>query len=58
MPWEILPGYNTIIKAFLYELKYRDSEEYPDSLKEASNALLYSNNHLRPFLFIMYNKTK
>lgn len=33
MPWELLPGYNVLLKSFLHELKSRSTESYPDSLK-------------------------
>ncbi|KRW99888.1 hypothetical protein PPERSA_12564 [Pseudocohnilembus persalinus] len=51
LPWGVIEGYETLIKAFLYELKIRDAEHYPDSLKETSQILLLNNLHLRPFLY-------
>jgi hypothetical protein len=58
LPWEILPGYNEIMRAFLLELKYRDLRQYPDQLREASNMLLHNPIHLNVFLNIVYRKTK
>ena len=38
--WHDIPGYNILLKAFLLEMKELDIIDYPDSLIEASMALL------------------
>ena len=43
---------------FLESLKNRDTRHYPESLKEASNMLLYSPGHLNTFMRILFKKTK
>jgi len=58
IPWNDLPGYIQLVRAFLVELKIKDSRRYPDSFLKASYALLKNEKLLNPFVTVLYNKTK
>ena len=58
IPWQDLPGYNAIVKAFLIELKMKDVKRYPESLIRASHSLLVNEKLLNTYITIIYNKTK
>jgi len=58
VPWQDLPGYAVLIKAFLIELKSKDVRRYPAPLLNASYALLKNEKLLNVFIAIVYNKTR
>jgi len=39
IPWQDLPGYRKLLKAFLIEIKKREITEFPEALKEALYSL-------------------
>ena len=57
-PWQDIPGYNTLMKDFLLELKSRDIKALPEALVETSISLLENEKLLNAFITIVYNKTK
>ena len=57
IPWQDIPGYATLVKAILYELKLRGIKYYPDALKETCCALLANENMLTVFVNILFHKT-
>ena len=58
IPWQDLPGYRLLLKAFLVELKNREILKYPVSLKQAAANFLLHEKLLNIFLTLVYNKTK
>ncbi len=58
IPWQDLPGYSTVIKVFLVEMKQRDVKAYTESFIAASKNLLWNEKLLNIFVVILYNKTK
>jgi hypothetical protein len=38
--WQDIPGYRSIVKSILEELKARKINDYPDALLDASTALI------------------
>lgn len=58
MYWQDVPGYNIILRAFLLEMKALEIDQYPDSLIEASIALLGNTQLLSVFVTIVFLKTK
>ena len=58
VPWQDLPGYNTLIKSFLIELKRKDVKHYPEALISLSISLLKNEKLLSVFVTILFNKTK
>lgn len=58
VPWQDLPGYNIIIKAFLCELKTKDIRRVPTGLLKSSYALLANEKLLNIFVSIIYKKTQ
>ena len=58
IPYNDIPGYAKIIKTFLIELKERDIKAYPDSMVDASVALLDNPRLLNAFCGIILQKTK
>lgn len=58
MPWQELPGYPVLIKAFLVELKNKDVKRYPQPLLNTSYSLLKNEKLLTVFVSIIYNKTR
>jgi len=58
VPWQDLPGYGTLIKAFLIELKTKDVRKYPEALINASKALLKNEKLLNIFVVVVYKKTR
>ena len=55
--WKNVPGYKTIIKAILLEMKERDIAYYPEALKETTCALLYNEKLINIFVTIVLKKT-
>lgn len=55
--WRDVPGYRTILKAILLEMKDRDIAYYPEALKETTCALLYNEKLLNIFVTIVLKKT-
>jgi len=58
VPWQDLPGYTTLVKAFLAEMKSKDVRRYPSALLNASYSLLKNEKLLNVFIAIAYNKTR
>jgi len=52
--WNIVPGYRTILKAILLEMKERDIAYYPEALKEATSAMLANEKLLNIFVQIVF----
>lgn len=52
-----MPGYKTILKAILLEMKERDIAYYPEALKETTCAMLYNEKLLNIFVTIVLKKT-
>lgn len=40
VPWELIPGYEKIVRGFLQLLKYHDSKQTPSIMQNASCSLL------------------
>ncbi|KAL4500572.1 hypothetical protein ABPG72_002996 [Tetrahymena utriculariae] len=57
VPWQDLPGYLTLLRAFLIELKSRDILQYPEALKLASQSILNNERLLNILITLIYNKT-
>lgn len=57
MSWKDVPGYKTILKAILLEMKERDIAYYPEALKETTCAMLYNEKLLNIFVTIVLKKT-
>lgn len=55
--WKDIPGYKTILKAILLEMKERDVALYPEALKETTSALLFNEKILNIFVTIILKKT-
>lgn len=51
-------GYSAILKAFLLEMKELEIIEYPDTLIDATVALLHNPQLLSVFVTIVFKKTK
>jgi hypothetical protein len=51
--WKDVPGYKSILKAVLLEMKERDVANYPDALKEATCALLYNEKLINIFVTLI-----
>ena len=58
IPWEDLPGYRVLLKAFLVELKNREIVKYPVTLKLAAANFMLHEKLLNIFVALIYNKTK
>jgi hypothetical protein len=56
--WKNVPGYKSIVKAVLIEMKERDIAFYPEALKECTCALLYNEKLLNVFMTIVLMKTQ
>ena len=56
-PWQDIPGYATLVKGILYELKLRNIVNYPDALKGACCTLLANENMLTVFVDILFKRT-
>ena len=52
-----MPGYKSILKAILLELKERDVEDYPEALKDTTCAMLCNEKNLNVFVTIVFKKT-
>ena len=55
--WKNVPGYKTILKAVLLEMKDREIQNYPEALKEGTCALLANEKLLNVFTYIVFLKT-
>ncbi|CDW81936.1 duf1765 domain containing protein [Stylonychia lemnae] len=55
--WKDVPGYRTILKSILLEMKERDIAYYPEALKETTCAMLYNEKLLNIFVTIVLKKT-
>ena len=55
--WKDVPGYKSILKAILLELKERDVALYPEALKETTCAMLCNEKNLNVFVTIVFKKT-
>ena len=58
VPWPDIPGYTTLIKSFLIDLKTKDVRRYPEAMIQASCSLLRNDKLLNTFLPIIYQKTR
>lgn len=56
VPWLEIPGYGTLVKSFLWELKSRSIPEYPPVLTLCSCSLLNNPDLLTLFLRILFHK--
>ena len=56
--WHDIPGYNTILKAFLIELKTRSFPKYTQSLLEASLAVIKNEKLTSILVTMLFGKTK
>ena len=56
VPWKKVPGYTTIIKSFLLELKNRNISSYPDAMIKASCTLLLNSSLINTFIAIIFKK--
>ena len=48
--WQDIPGYRVIVKSVLIELKERNIADYPDSIIDATLALLQNTQLLNVFV--------
>lgn len=55
--WETLPGYASLLKALLIEMKSREVTRYPDALLNCSGAVLVNEKLLSVFIKILFLKT-
>lgn len=58
VPWEQLPGYNTLLFNVLVEFKKKEMKEINDTLAETLYQLLHNEKLLSIYLRIIYNKTR
>eukprot|EP00828_Plagiopyla_frontata_P010982 TRINITY_DN16012_c0_g1_i2.p2 TRINITY_DN16012_c0_g1~~TRINITY_DN16012_c0_g1_i2.p2 ORF type:complete len:200 (+),score=23.06 TRINITY_DN16012_c0_g1_i2:244-843(+) len=58
VPWQDLPGYNIMLKAFFNELQKRDLQHYSEAQKQAALNLLFNEQLINYFIPIIFNKTK
>jgi len=58
VPWPDIPGYTTLIKSFLLDLKTKDVRRYPEAMVQASCSLLRNDKLLNTFVPIIYQKTR
>lgn len=56
--WQDIRGYSATLKAFLLEMKELEVMEYPDTLIDATMALLHNSQLLSVFVTIIFKKTK
>jgi hypothetical protein len=57
IPWQDIPGYRLLLKAFLIEMKKRDLQKYPEALVDGSCSLLFNDKLLNIFCTLIYKKT-
>lgn len=57
MDWYDIPGYSLIIKSIFHQMKTREILEYPDSLVDATCALLANEKILQVLIEIIFKKT-
>jgi len=57
IPWLEIPGYNTILRSFIWELKSRPIPQYPPVLSLCSCSLLLNPDLLTLFVRILFRKT-
>lgn len=57
LQWHLLPGYPTLLKALLIEMKARDVMRFPDALLNCTGALLANERLLSVFTKIVFLKT-
>ncbi|CAD8109935.1 unnamed protein product [Paramecium primaurelia] len=55
LPWQDIPGYRILVKAFMCELKQQDS--VPDAMKIALRSLMQNVNLLGIIVSLQFNKT-
>ena len=55
--WTSIPGYNTIVRVILSEMKERPLAEYPDALVECTCSMLGNERILKDMIHIIFNKT-
>ena len=57
IPWQYVPGYSILLKAFLVELKTREIP-YQEALTSASISILNNEKLISIFITILFAKTK
>lgn len=57
IPWNEIPGYDCILRAFIGEMHKRKISEYPDIMVEAATKLSSNELLLGPFMKILFVKT-
>ena len=57
MLWQDIPGYRVIVKSLLLELKMRKVTEYPDSLIDATTALIENPQLLTVVTNVVFLRT-
>eukprot|EP00922_Rhytidocystis_sp_ex-Travisia-forbesii_P006845 GHVS01009996.1.p1 GENE.GHVS01009996.1~~GHVS01009996.1.p1 ORF type:complete len:404 (+),score=52.57 GHVS01009996.1:96-1214(+) len=55
--WHTLPGYATLLKALLLEMKSREVTKYPDALLNCTGAMLANERLLSVFIKVLFLKT-
>lgn len=58
VPWQEIPGFRTLLKGLLIEMKKRDIKRYPDLMIECSKMLLHFDKLINIYYTILYKKTK
>lgn len=57
IPWQDIPGYKLILRAFLVEMQSRDLKAYPEALISATNSMQKNMKLLNIFCNVIYRKT-
>lgn len=55
--WHLLPGYATLLKAFLIEIRTRPVSKFPDAMLSCSAAFLINNRMLSVFMRMILTRT-
>eukprot|EP01053_Blabericola_migrator_P002766 Blabericola_migrator_1__2765@NODE_178_length_11905_cov_212_545362_g155_i0_p1_GENE_NODE_178_length_11905_cov_212_545362_g155_i0NODE_178_length_11905_cov_212_545362_g155_i0_p1_ORF_typecomplete_len1680_score241_37DUF1765/PF08578_10/3_3e03DUF1765/PF08578_10/1_8e19C2/PF00168_30/0_53C2/PF00168_30/5_1e03_NODE_178_length_11905_cov_212_545362_g155_i0683611875 len=55
--WDLIPGYATMLKAFLIEIRTRPISKFPDALLNCSAALLANDRLLSVFMRMVLTRT-
>eukprot|EP01054_Gregarina_sp_Poly1_P002840 Gregarina_sp_Poly_1__2839@NODE_1792_length_3321_cov_107_738783_g697_i1_p1_GENE_NODE_1792_length_3321_cov_107_738783_g697_i1NODE_1792_length_3321_cov_107_738783_g697_i1_p1_ORF_typecomplete_len890_score111_71DUF1765/PF08578_10/2_8e17_NODE_1792_length_3321_cov_107_738783_g697_i12602929 len=55
--WDLIPGYATLLKAFLIEIRTRPIAKFPDALLNCSAALLVNDRLLSVFMRMVLTRT-
>mmetsp|Transcript_14289 Transcript_14289/g.38517 ORF Transcript_14289/g.38517 Transcript_14289/m.38517 type:complete len:1312 (-) Transcript_14289:446-4381(-) len=52
VPWDLIPGYDRLVRAFLLEMRRRPVTQWPESMQCAALALLGNEKLAQPFIAI------